>query len=275
MYVFTMVIMQAELVCKPTAGSLYVHELCMCVQICKHNMLHNALYLDSKSYDNALRIPRQPIISPAMPKYEAVLIPRSWSLGYTLPSKDRWYSLSRSKCQIIDANNNNHMFQLRFRSNCRNPMGFANYRNSTSPAELARGFRRFTHDVRFPQRPDILVREPQVLKTTVHVEFFTAAEPNYVKFELKDVAGDLVFMYDYIAVPGGRAITVAEVRQRAIDELTSNAEITTHATIVVCQPVTWRTLSPQKVLWKPKALIRRDQPNLHAVLARNALARHA
>ena len=132
-----------------------------------------------------------------------------------------------------------------------------------------------THDAHFPSRPDILVRKPHVLKTTVHVEpTYTAAAMAHVTFRLKNEFGGEVYVHNYVATPGGRAIKVCEVHSYAMGELISTGEITKQGKIVICHPITWRPLPAQKVLWNTKALMRRDQPNLHAVFARNVRARH-
>ena len=185
-----------------------------------------------------------------MPRYEAVQVHRAWCLNCGLPDEREWYRLSQCKCQMIDA----PITQLTFRSNCQRPMGYANYCRSTSRLERANGLHRFTHDARLPQRPDILVRRPRILK--------------------KNEFDEVVYVYNYLATPGGRDIKVCEVHSYAMEKLIWNGEITKQAIMVICQPTTWRALSAQKVLWQTKALIRRDQPNLHAVLARNVRARH-
>ena len=239
----------------------------MCICICVYTILALAQW-----WTIALRILCQPIISRAMPKYEAVQVPLEWCVfWHGLPDEEDWYGLSERKCQMIDA----PITQLTFRSNCQTPMGYANYRRSTSSRERARGLHRFTHDARLPQRPDILVRKPQVLKTTVHVSAkFMPTDIADVAFELKNEFGQIVYIYKYRATPGGRSIKVSEVHAGAKEELILNGEITRQSKMMICQPTTWHPLSMQKVLWQTKALIRRDQPNMHAVLARNVKARH-
>ena len=206
-----------------------------------------------------------------MPRYEAVQVHRAWDLNCGLPDEREWYRLSQLKALMIDA----PITQLTFRSNCQRPMGYANYRRSTSSLERADGLHRFTHDARLPQRPDKLVRRPRILKTTVQVSAeFMPDDIAHVTFKLKNEFDEVVYVYNYLATPGGRDIKVCEVHSYAMEKLIWNGEITKQAIMVICQPTTWRALSAQKVLWQTKALIRRDQPNLHAVLARNVRARH-
>jgi hypothetical protein len=206
-----------------------------------------------------------------MPLYEAVQVHRAWDLNCGLPDEREWYRLSQRKALMIDA----PITQLTFRSNCQRPMGYANYRRCTSLLERADGLHRFTHDARLPQRPDILVRRPRIFKTTVQViAEFMPADIAHVTFKLKNEFDEVVYVYNYLATPGGRDIKVREVHSYAMEKLIWNGEITKQAILVICQPTTWRALSAQKVLWQTKALIRRDQPNLHAVLARNVRARH-
>jgi hypothetical protein len=206
-----------------------------------------------------------------MPLYEAVQVHRAWDLNCGLPDEREWYRLSQRKALMIDA----PITQLTFRSNCQGPMGYANYRRCTSLLERADGLHRFTHDARLPQRPDILVRRPRIFKTTVQVfAEFMPADIAHVTFKLKNEFDEVVYVYNYLATPGGRDIKVCEVHSYAMEKLIWNGEITKQAILVICQPTTWRALSAQKVLWQTKALIRRDQPNLHAVLARNVRARH-
>jgi hypothetical protein len=204
--------------------------------------------------------------------WEAIHVGRHWTLAADgMPSNTFWYPLSLQKS--VDIEHRNQL--IYFRGACG---GFTRYIDITNAEEADAYLLHYTVFHKDERRwgVDILVRQVETAFLEVHTKFVTYVHPNEVRFELKTQGGRTVYRYAHRAYPNGMTITVAMIRTLAKAYFIRIGEFTRSTRLVLTRvcPFNNVCLAANKVLWNPRRVINRDQPNLDD-WARCVRARHA
>ena len=208
--------------------------------------------------------------------WEATHVHKQWTLAANgMPSNTFWYPLSLSKS--VDIVNRNQF--IYFRGDC-DPPGVTIYMDVTNAEEADAEVLHYTK----PEQAgfDILAREADTVFLEVHTKFVTFVHPNEVMFELKEEGGHTVYHHVHRAYPNGKTTTAAMIRTFAEGYFIRIGEFTRSTRLVLTQKClglpschfknVW--LTGNKVLWNPRRLIKRGQPNLDDCWARRVRARH-
>ena len=210
--------------------------------------------------------------------WEAAHVGRSWTLADGMPSNTLWYPVSLSKSVDIT-----HRKQLiYFKGDCDTTGVTSMYMDITNVEEADADVLHYTMAYRLTWGFDILVREADTVFLEVHTKFVTFVHPNEVMFELKEEGGHTVYHHVHRAYPNGKTTTAAMIRTFAEGYFIRIGEFTRSTRLVLTQKRlglpschfknVW--LTGNKVLWNPRRVIKRGQPNLDDCWARRVRARH-
>ena len=211
--------------------------------------------------------------------WEATHVGRRWTLAADgMPSNTFWYQLSLSKS--VDIVNRKQM--IYFKGDYDTTGVTSMYMDITNVEEADADILHYTMAYRLTWGFDILVREVDTVFLEVHTKFVTFVHPNEVMFELNDELGHTLYHYVHRAYPNGKTITAAMIRTFAKGYFIRIGEFTRSTRLILTQKRlglpschfinVW--LPGNKVLWNPRRVIKRGQPNLDDYWARRVRARH-